>query len=88
MAESWASLTPAQLNDLLDGPAGKPPAGVDSNTQNPENLESVIITVLVVTMSITVLAVTTRLYSKIRVMHSFGLEDCELLPTLLPMAKD
>lgn len=41
MAASVESLTPGELQSLLDGPAVAPPAGSISSLENPPNIDTV-----------------------------------------------
>ena len=71
-----ASLTPAQLQALLDGPAVSPPPGVIPNFVDPPSLYPQIIVTLVLTLSIATLAVIIRVYTKLHVIKAWHLEDC------------
>ena len=69
-------MTPAQLQALLDGPAGSPPPGVIPNFVDPPSIYPQIIVTLVLTLSISTLALVIRTYTKLRVIKAWHLEDC------------
>ena len=71
-----ASMTPAQLQALLDGPAESPPPGVIPNFVDPPSIYPQIIVTLVLTLCISTLALAIRTYTKLRVIKAWHLEDC------------
>ena len=64
------------LEALLNGPAGTPPAGVQSNFDNPANLNTIIIIVKTLALTLTTLAVLIRIYTRHYLSHSMGYDDC------------
>ena len=73
-----SSPTPEQIKAaLLNGPAARPPPGVEPNFVDPTNLDTAVITVLSVCLTITSFAVLIRLYTKLFVMKSAAYEDCK-----------
>ncbi len=67
----------AELNELLNGPAGKPPMDVVTNFHNPPNLDAVFIATTTLCASVAALAVLIRLYTKLVLIRSIAYEDCE-----------
>ena len=64
------------LDALLNGPAGTPPAGVQPNFDNPANLNTIIIIIKTIALTLTTLAVLIRIYTRQRLTHSIGYDDC------------
>ena len=80
MAVQTASSTSQQVQieyQILNGPAGTPPAGVISNFDNPPNLDVYLNLTLILCLILASLAVFTRMYTKILLVRSVGYEDCE-----------
>lgn len=71
-----ASLTPSQLQALLDGPAERTPPGMTPNFIDPPSIYPEILFTLVLTLSISTFAVALRTYTKLRVIEAWHLEDC------------
>ena len=67
--------------DLAQLPAGIPPPGVVPNFKNPPSLAQPIIAVHAVFLSLAVLFVALRLYTKIFLTRLLRWDDCEY-PTL------
>lgn len=67
---------PDQLQALLDGPAGKPPAGITPNLQHPANLNTAVVLAMTFCIMIPALAVLMRMYTKIYLIKSTTYEDC------------
>ena len=59
-------------------PALAPPSGVLSNFDNPETLAPSLVAVNVTFLSLMLVAVTIRLYSRGFVVHALGWDDCRL----------
>ena len=75
-----SSPTPEQIKAaLLNGPAARPPPGVETNFVDPTNLDTAVITVLSICLTITSFAVLIRWYTKFSVMKSVAYEDCKSL---------
>ena len=77
MGTSIVNLTPAQLQALLDGPAGKPPLGITPNFVNPPNHATLAIAVMAIGLTISTLVLMIRMYTKIFLIRSVVLEDCK-----------
>ncbi|CAO1605964.1 hypothetical protein XANCAGTX0491_009466 [Xanthoria calcicola] len=71
------SLPPAKKEALLNGPAGKPPAGLRSNLDNPATLDGTIIAVLTLCLVISTTFILVRSYTKKYLIKSVALEDCK-----------
>ena len=67
------------LQKLLDGPAMAPPPGIKPNFVNPPNLDKEFYIDLILCLTISVLAVCMRVWTKARVMRKFQIEDCKTL---------
>lgn len=65
------------IQALLNGPAAKPPAGVEPNFKNPQNINAVIIPLLSLFAVISTLAVVVRTYTKLYIIRSMAYEDCK-----------
>ena len=76
MSTTAAGLTTDEFQVLLNGPAGKPPAGVLPNFTDPPNLTALFILTLTVTQTLATLAVVLRVYTKWSIIRSLGYEDC------------
>ena len=90
MSTTSPFLTPEQLQALLDGPAGKPPAGILPNLENPPNLDTYLVVTVALTLTFGTLAVLLRLYTKLLILRSFACEDCKYarLPMVLQVSTD
>lgn len=77
-----AITTPEQLQTLLSGPAGKPPAGIVTNFEDPPNLSTFLIVTVVLTEAAGSLAVLLRMYTKLFITRSIAYEDCKASMTL------
>ena len=88
MAESTASLNPAQLQTLLDGPAGTPPPGIIPNFNDPVSLDTATVAIVVLGIALSTLAVTARFYTKVYIIRSLVLEDCKFHPTWFGTIED
>ena len=64
------------LEAILNGPAYTPPAGVQSNFDDPANLDAVIIIVKTIVLTLATLAVLVRIYTRHHLSHSMGYDDC------------
>ena len=78
-----AQLTPDQVQALLDGPAGTPPPGMKPNFVDPPSLFTPIIVTLALTLFISTSALAMRIYTKLRIIKAWHLEDCILAPRKL-----
>ena len=68
--------TPQQRNDLLNGPAAAPPSGIAPNFVNPENNYVYFVLTIVLTVTISTLALLMRIYTKNFIIRKVGWEDC------------
>lgn len=68
------------LQKLLNGPAMAPPPGITPNFVNPPNLEKEFYIDLILCLTISVLAVCMRMWTKARVMRKVQIEDCKSMP--------
>lgn len=78
---STASSAPGQLQteyeELLNGPAGTPPAGIQPNFDKPPNLDTVINLCVSFNISSTSLAILIRIYTRSVILRSMGYDDCK-----------
>lgn len=65
-----------ELEALLNGPAGTPPAGVQSDFDDPANLNTIIYITKTLTLTLTTLAVFIRVYTRHSIIRSMGYDDC------------
>ena len=79
MTTPTMSLSPEQLQKLLDGPAGTPPGGVIPNFDDPPNLDTYLILTISACMTFATVAVLLRMYTKIFILRSLANEDCKWL---------
>lgn len=81
MAAATTTLTAEQqlqlLQKLLNGPGMAPPPGVKPNFVNPPNLEKEFYIDLILCLTISVLVVAMRMWTKVRVMRKVMIEDCK-----------
>ena len=81
MAAATPTLTAEQqlqlLQKLLNGPGMSPPPGVKPNFVNPPNLEKEFYIDLILCLTISVLVVAMRMWTKVRVMRKVMIEDCK-----------
>jgi len=72
--------TPEQLQELLNGPSMKPPAGVMPNFVDPANFHVLYIATVVLCLSFATSALFMRIYTKIYIIHKTEWADCETSP--------
>ncbi len=58
-------------------PAGKPPAGVTSNFVNPQYYGGRFIAVNTIVLTLAVLVVVLRTYTRIAIQQCFAADDCK-----------
>ncbi|MCJ1347166.1 hypothetical protein MMC31_005387, partial [Peltigera leucophlebia] len=79
MAAATTTLTAEQqlqqLQKLLNGPGMAPPPGIKPNFVNPPNLEKEFYIDLILCLTISVLVVGMRMWTKARVMRKVVIED-------------
>lgn len=69
------------LQKALDGPAMAPPPGIIPNYVDPPNLEKEFYIDLILCLTISVLVVSMRMWTKARLLRKVQIEDCKkLLP--------
>ena len=69
--------TPQEVQALLNGPAGVPPPGTVPDFVNPPDFLYGVIVTLVLTLSVSTIALVTRIYTKLRLIKSLDIEDCK-----------
>ena len=74
--------SPEQLQALLEGSALAPPPGVLPNFTDPPNSRRTGVVGLLVTLVLSTLAVTMRIYIRGLVMCQVGGADCSTIPSL------
>jgi hypothetical protein len=77
MATPSTTLSPEELQILLNGPAATPPAGVVPNFDDPPTLDAIIIPILTLCLTLATLAVLARAYTKLFIIRSIAYEDCK-----------
>ena len=77
MTAPTLSLSPEELQQLLDGPAGTPPVGVIPNFDDPPNLDTYVILTITACTTFATVAVLLRMYTKIFITRSLANEDCK-----------
>ncbi|KAI0390774.1 hypothetical protein F5Y17DRAFT_443241 [Xylariaceae sp. FL0594] len=73
--ESFASLTPAQQEYILDGPALRPPPGVQPNFDHPPNMNHVIYPVIILGLVLSTIFMILRIYGRWYCMKSVKVQD-------------
>ena len=68
--------------DLLLGdiPAAPPPPGVTPNFIDPPSIAPLARITMCVTMAFMLVFLALRIYSRTRVAHAFGMDDCKITP--------
>ena len=62
---------------LLNGPAGRPPAGIQPNFVDPANLDTVIYFTKAIALTVVTLAIFIRIYTRHILLRSMGYDDCK-----------
>ncbi|KAL6715498.1 hypothetical protein ACLMJK_006459 [Lecanora helva] len=75
MSIPTGTLTPARLQELLNGPAGTPPTGVLPKFDDPPSLKKYLVVTLVLCITVTSLSLFLRMYTKIFLIRSIAYED-------------
>lgn len=65
-----------KLQNLLDGPALAVPSGTHSNFVNPPNMKIQGHVALTICLSVSILAVGMRMWTKVLLVRKVILEDC------------
>ena len=76
-AASTSQQVQMDYQQLLNGPAGPPPAGVISNFDNPPNLNVYLFLTLSLCLVFASLAFFARMFTKMVLLRSIGYEDCK-----------
>lgn len=85
MTTPTTSLSPEQLQKLLNGPAGTPPVGMIPNFDDPPNLDTYVILTISACMTFATVAVLLRMYTKVFITRSLENEDCKWLCSISVM---
>ena len=64
------------IEAILNRPAYTPPPGVQPNFDNPANLDTIIIIIKTIALTLTTLAILIRIYTRHHLSHSMGYDDC------------
>ena len=70
-------MTVVKNMDYLNVPAGAPPSGVISNFSDPKTLSTSVITLNSIFLSLMLIVVGIRLYSRAIISHAVGWDDCK-----------
>lgn len=65
------------MTDLLNGPAGVPPAGTISQLDNPPNQKTTTHVVPILSIVLVSLLVAMRMYTTVFITRRVGVADCE-----------
>lgn len=76
---STSTLSPEQLEALLDGPALAPPPGVIPRIENPRSLIATGWGVSVACIVVATAAILLRVFTKTRIIRQVNLADCSCL---------
>ena len=68
--------TSMELQELLNSPAMTAPPGMHHNFVNPTNLNTELYVAVIMCLTISVLAVGMRMWTKTRLVRKVLLEDC------------
>ena len=82
MAISGAT-TPAQLQELLNGPALEPTLGVTPDFENPPNYRPVGLACRIITLLLATIAICMRMYTKSFIVRKLNSADCKLVGSLV-----
>lgn len=82
-----ATMSPKEFEAAMNEPAGPPPPGVVPNFDNPPNMKSAGIGVLIAFFALASLALLLRLYTRFFIVRQFKVSDCKytFLRTLLSL---
>lgn len=69
--------TPEAMRAILEGPSAAPPPGVVPNFVNPHNMYTQIVVSDGVCFGVATVVVALRLFTKVRITHDMGWDDCE-----------
>jgi hypothetical protein len=72
-----ASLPAIWQKAILDGPALRPPPGVQPNFIDPENQNSLGYALIIICAAVSTAMTGIRLYAKLTSLKRLGIEDCE-----------
>lgn len=77
MAADLSSLPPDQQQAILDGPALRPPAGTQSNFDNPANHNAIPEAVIPICLVFVSLSIALRSYARLLIAKRIDVEDGE-----------
>jgi hypothetical protein len=80
MPFNLTNLPPAWQKAVLEGPAFRPPAGVQPDFTNPPNQNSLGYALLIICGIVSTVMTGIRLYAKLASSRKLGIEDCEFSP--------
>ena len=66
-----------QMEALLNGPAGQPPAGILPDFQKRAGLETVLWVTIALSFALPSLALLICIYTRHFILHSMGYDDCK-----------
>ncbi|PQE31109.1 integral membrane PTH11 protein [Rutstroemia sp. NJR-2017a WRK4] len=69
------TLSPARINDLMEGPAMRPPDNIVPNFNHPHNWQKTALVVEVICFVIPSLTVPIHVFTKVRICREMRLED-------------
>ena len=65
-----------EIEALLNGPAGAPPAGIQPKFDDPASLDTIIYITKTIALTLVTLAVFIRIYTRHVLLRSMGYDDC------------
>ena len=79
MEALYRSMTPAQKEKFLNGPALQPPPGVVPHFVNPPNRNGLCYSVLILSICVSTIVVFLRMWARIFCVKKFRIEDCKYI---------
>ena len=76
MESATTHLTPEEVQSLLDGPAGKPSAGVAPDFNVSSHLSLILFMIMVTFFAFATMIIVFRIYTKALLLKSIKSEDC------------
>lgn len=73
-----STLTPDELQSILNWPGCEPPPGQEINFSNPKSISFYIFIAIGSGLSFATLAIAVKMYTKRYIFKMLGWEDCEL----------
>ena len=77
MSMSASTAEQLQIEALLNGPAGRPPAGTLPDFQKPAGLETAFWVTIALSFALPSLALLLRIYTRHVILRSMGYDDCK-----------